>query len=567
MIDPISRVAINVHSAKGVYALLLGSGLSSASGIPTGYGITRDLISQVAKLDNEQPEDLEEWYQKKYGREARYDELLSSLATTSPQRNLTLQKYFKPTEEEREQGLKLPTLAHKAIGKLVAKGYIKVIVTTNFDHLLEDSIQEAGVTPSVISTEDHTKGALPLVHSQCTIVKVNGDYLDTRIRNTEDELKAYEPGLNNLLDEIFDNYGLIVSGWSAEWDIALGAALERRAYRRFPTFWTHRGLTEHAERLISAMGGISLNIESAESFFDQLGEKVLALEDHATNHPQTVSLAVAQLKRYLPDPVQKIRYQDMLVDEATRVRKLLETERFSLSAIYTPEELAARARALQSGTSILLHLIATASYWAEDRHIDTIQLVIHRLGNGFQSPNGTTVWLDMQLYPAMLAFYCGGTAAVANRKGKLLGRLLSTQIKHPSLQDFTRPAAELLTSKWVIENSLAQKLPGMERHYTALSDWLFESLREILEPVTGTTDYDQVFDRFEYICALVATKTDPYPTLGRFAWKYKRQRAPRDLLDQPTVSLLLETEIIRDETEINEMADAVDNGIKATGWH
>ena len=567
MIDPISRVAINVHSAKGVYALLLGSGLSSASGIPTGYGITRDLISQVAKLDNEQPEDLEEWYQKKYGREARYDELLSSLATTSPQRNLTLQKYFKPTEEEREQGLKLPTLAHKAIGKLVAKGYIKVIVTTNFDHLLEDSIQEAGVTPSVISTEDHTKGALPLVHSQCTIVKVNGDYLDTRIRNTEDELKTYEPGLNNLLDEIFDNYGLIVSGWSAEWDIALGAALERRAYRRFPTFWTHRGLTERAERLISAMDGISLNIESAESFFDQLGEKVLALEDHATNHPLTVSLAVAQLKRYLPDPVQQIRYQDMLVDEATRVRKLLETERFSLSAIYTPEELAARARALQSGTSILLHLIATASYWAEDRHIDTIQLVMQRLGNGLQPSNGVPVWLDMQLYPALLAFYCAGIAAVASKNGQLLERLLFTQIKHPRKSDFAQPAINLLTPEWVISNSIAQELPGMKPRSTALSDWLLDSLREILEPITGISDYDQVFDRFEYICALVGTETDADPTLGRFSWKLKYQGAPRDLLDQPTISLILETNIFRDKTEINDAADTIYNQIKTTRLH
>ena len=257
----------------------------------------------------------------------------------------------------------------------------------------------------------------------------------------------------------------------------------------------------------------------------------------------------------------------MLVEEATRVRNLLETERFSLSVRYTSEELAVRVRAFDSGASILLHLIATASYWAEDRHLDTIQLVIQRLGNGFQPPNGITVWLDMQLYPAMLAFYSGGIAAVANRKGKLLGRLLSTQIKHPTLQDFAGAAANFLTALRVIENDIAQQLPGMERHHTALSDWLFDSLREVLEPVTGATEYDLVFDRFEYICALVATKTDHYPTLGRFAWKYKRQKAPRDLLDQSTVSLLLEADILRDEAEINSAADIIDSAIQTIRWY
>lgn len=37
MIDPLVQLAFNVHSQKGVYALLLGPGISRASGIPTGW--------------------------------------------------------------------------------------------------------------------------------------------------------------------------------------------------------------------------------------------------------------------------------------------------------------------------------------------------------------------------------------------------------------------------------------------------------------------------------------------------------------------------------------------------
>ena len=53
------------------------------------------------------------------------------------------------------------------------------------------------------------------------MIKLHGDYLDTRIKNTEPELAAYDKALDEMLDRIFDEYGLIVSGWSGDWDIAL----------------------------------------------------------------------------------------------------------------------------------------------------------------------------------------------------------------------------------------------------------------------------------------------------------------------------------------------------------
>jgi hypothetical protein len=61
-------------------------------------------------------------------------------------------------------------------------------------------------------------------------VKLNGDYLDTRIKNTPEELSGYHPSIDRLLDRVLDEYGLIVCGWSADWDTAL-----RRAFERCPS--------------------------------------------------------------------------------------------------------------------------------------------------------------------------------------------------------------------------------------------------------------------------------------------------------------------------------------------
>src|ERR1035438_8024359 len=179
MLDPILPLAVSMHSGKGVYALLLGSGVSSGSAIPTGWEITLDLIRKLAHMKGEKCEPgPEAWYRILIGTDPDYSDILDLLTQSSAERAMLLRSYFEPTEKEREQGLKLPSPAHRSIATLVAKGYVKVILTTNFDRLMEQALVEAGVQPSVISTDNAVQGALPLVHAPCTIVKVHGDYLD-----------------------------------------------------------------------------------------------------------------------------------------------------------------------------------------------------------------------------------------------------------------------------------------------------------------------------------------------------------------------------------------------------
>ena len=50
MIDPLTALAFSIYENKGVYCLLLGSGVSRPSEIPTGWEITLDLVRRVAAL-------------------------------------------------------------------------------------------------------------------------------------------------------------------------------------------------------------------------------------------------------------------------------------------------------------------------------------------------------------------------------------------------------------------------------------------------------------------------------------------------------------------------------------
>ena len=131
--------------------------------------------------------------------------------------------FFEPSEEELDAGLKVPGPAHHAVAALVKRGFVRVIITTNFDRLTEQALEEAGVPPQVVSLPEAVDGMAPLSHAKATVVKLNGDYADLQARNTAEELSDYPPAWKALLHRVFDEYGLVISGWSA--DLDLGAAL------------------------------------------------------------------------------------------------------------------------------------------------------------------------------------------------------------------------------------------------------------------------------------------------------------------------------------------------------
>jgi len=72
-----------------------------------------------------------------------------------------------------------------------------------------------------------------MVHAPTTVIKLHGDYLSLGLRNTPDELTSYPEEIKTLLARVFDEYGLLVVGWSAEYDTALVEALESAPSRRY----------------------------------------------------------------------------------------------------------------------------------------------------------------------------------------------------------------------------------------------------------------------------------------------------------------------------------------------
>ena len=531
MIDPTLALAFAIHSNKGVFALLVGSGLSRSAGVMTGWEIVLDLIRRLAALTNEDCEpDPAAWYRRRFGEEADYSKLLNQLARSPAERQQLLRTYFEPTEDEREQRLKTPTPAHRAIARLAAGGYVRVILTTNFDRLVEDALREAGVSPTVISTPDQTHGALPLAHANCTVVKVHGDYLDTRIRNTPSELADYDAQTNALLDRVFDEYGLVVAGWSAQWDGALRAAIERCPSRRFTTYWAARGnVTEEARRLIEHRRAVVIEIQGADSFFEDLKDKVLSLDESSRAHPLAATVAAATLKRYLPETRHRIRVHDLVMEEASRVHADFAGLSMNMPGIKY-DTFVERIRYYDARLEVLRALLTTGCYWGEDIHEDVWRLCLERIVDQGDSYGGNTYLLGLRLYPALSLLYAGGIAAVAARKYGNLGALLLRAHGNDLRAQKAAPLADLLTPESVVKEEVAQRLTGDERrHFTPVSDHFFGVLREPLrELLPRDADYEKYFDRFEQLFTLVAGDLydkqwgRPAWQAGRFLWLDRR---------------------------------------------
>ena len=125
-------LASSIHSSRGVYALLLGSGVSRAANVPTGWEVTLDLICRLAAIMGEDTTpDPVQWYRARFDREPDYSGLLQELAKTPTERQQLLRGYFEPSKNSTGNSDKQPTDAHRAIATLVAKGYLRVILTTN----------------------------------------------------------------------------------------------------------------------------------------------------------------------------------------------------------------------------------------------------------------------------------------------------------------------------------------------------------------------------------------------------------------------------------------------------
>lgn len=504
--DPLTQLAFSVYESKGVFALLLGSGLSRAAEIPTGWEITLDLIRRVALAQGvEDQTDWAAWYRKTTKQEPDYSALLEALASSPEERRSILHNYIEPTDEDREEGRKIPTAAHQAIAELVRGGYVRLIVTTNFDRLMENALRERGIEPTVVASADALVGAEPITHSACYILKLHGDYKDARILNTEAELSTYPAPYDTLLDRILDEYGLIVCGWSGEWDHALRAAFLRAPNRRYSVFWAARGQPgEGAKELINHRRSRLIPIADADSFFSSLRQRVEPLEQTHRQNPLSIELLINSAKRFLAKSEYRIQLDELFAQETERVLVQLDNPDFAAQAPWDQAVFRARVLKYEAATEPLASMAGVLGRWGDGSELPLVLDIIRSLyAHAQKIGGGLTAYLNIRSYPAVLVFTAYGLGLTRARRWSALHDLFDAVIDREHREP-VRTVESLFLWAWKgTENDAWKQIEGLERHKTPLSEHLLGLFSEWGKRFNGLTpDFELMFERFEMLGSL-----------------------------------------------------------------
>jgi SIR2-like domain len=513
-VEPFDALALSLHHSPGVNALLVGSGLSHSAGIPTGWEITLDLIRRLAALKGVTSEvDWSAWFQKEYSKDPNYSEILDALAATPGERRAILHTYIEPQEGEESRR---PTKAHHAIARLVAAGAVRVIITTNFDRLIENALREVGIEPTVIASKDALAGASPLIHARCTIIKLHGDYLDSRIKNTDAELAGYEPETNRLLDEVFDQFGLVVVGWSGEWDAALRAALLRVPNRRYPFYWVARGqIAPLAQDIVAHRAGRIIAIADADSFFSRLVDAVDALQQASRPHPQSVAMAIALAKRYCRDDRYALEWAEFVAAEVAKIRSFVTGKDYP-TVQPDVDSLNALLAAFVSRSEILRRACMICGRWGTPEANKIVAAAIRSLGFS-ESQAGFNWWVELREFAASLCFYWSLAGLFARDDFKQAHALMHSRIKRGSHEDAfvsSLPLTALGSIDWKL-------LKGLENHKTPASDFLFERFkRETTDIAVDPSEAEEMFDRLEFLISVEFThlRIDRMASTGLWFW-------------------------------------------------
>jgi len=429
--DALVSLAFALHTNPGAYALLLGAGVS-APAIKSAWRVLEDLCGRLALLhEGHDVDDPISWYQETYGREVRYGPVIEQVALLPTERQRLLADYFIASPDEIDAGQKVPTPAHHAIARLVASGSVRVIVTMNFDRLMEQALREAGIEPTVIASAADAEAMAPLHTLSCCVIHLHGDFMSpTSMLNTDTELGTYDDRIATVLHQVLREYGLVVAGWSAEHDTALRNAVAAHYPDRYTLTWIEPSNQGHlAAELLALKRGVLLRA-TADDAFVRIAEAVHSLATRNARHPLTVPVAVETAKRELGGGRVAISVHDTL---GQAFADLHAHPDFTLPDYQSADAYGgydAMFERTDEAARLPAALVSTLAYWGDSASDGWWLTELPRFATQ-RHVGGSTAVIKLRHVAGVALLYSAGIAAVAARRWSLLRDLFELTAPDP----------------------------------------------------------------------------------------------------------------------------------------
>ncbi len=291
------------------YSFLLGAGASRSSGIRTG-----------AELANEWYKELEEDMSPEVFRQWCEEENIDSEQPRGEYYSKIFNKRFEDSLVggyeylKKEMADKTPSLGYYILAQVLTKEQHSLVVTTNFDNLLEDAIRRfTPKTPLVIGHEALAEYAMNH-RDRPIIMKLHRDLL-LEPKNTEEETKMLAEQWKKALKPVLSSSHLIVLGYGGN-DGSLMDYLQsnrdKESSSQKKIYWCLREgeeLPPKAKELLDPSKDRIVRIENFDDFmyllYDRLGyEELKDLDTIATTPPphkllETLHNNVVQLHKQM----------------------------------------------------------------------------------------------------------------------------------------------------------------------------------------------------------------------------------------------------------------------------
>jgi NAD-dependent SIR2 family protein deacetylase len=200
------------------YAILLGAGCSVTSGVALASSMESHFKRMLFDCQNEYDTfekfvSARPWHKEG---QSDYGSLFEQALDLPPQRRDYLLRCFKGA---------IPYWGYWYLANLLKANRINVVLTTNFDDLVEQACNTLGLKADVYSHEASIKG-FKFTSLKPSVIKLHGDFLHGNLCNTHTETSRLQDPVGSKVDQLAADFGLIVIGYSGR-DFSVMDAIER----------------------------------------------------------------------------------------------------------------------------------------------------------------------------------------------------------------------------------------------------------------------------------------------------------------------------------------------------
>jgi tetratricopeptide (TPR) repeat protein len=119
------------------------------------------------------------------------------------------QKFVEPKVEDA-----FPAWGYLYLANIIRKGQFNLVFTTNFDDLINDALTRFIGYNAVVCAADSEVATINVSTARAKIIKLHGDYLFKKLRNTREELQRLSANMERKFAEFARQCGMLVLGYA-----------------------------------------------------------------------------------------------------------------------------------------------------------------------------------------------------------------------------------------------------------------------------------------------------------------------------------------------------------------